>query len=103
MDIYKIQIDEDAFQDIQFATDWYNEQLDGLGARFQKQVKIQINSLKKDAAIYSNRYADVHCLIINTFPFMVHYTVNEHLKLVEIFAIIHTSRNPKIWKKRRKK
>ena len=34
-------------QDIQFATDWYNEQLVGLDSRFQKQVKIQINSLKK--------------------------------------------------------
>ncbi|MBI1769951.1 MAG: hypothetical protein HYR67_16415 [Bacteroidetes bacterium] len=29
---YKISIDPDALQDIQQATDWYNEQLPGLGS-----------------------------------------------------------------------
>jgi hypothetical protein len=39
MNTYKLKIDEEALQDIQNATDWYNEQLEGLGTRFQKQVK----------------------------------------------------------------
>ena len=41
---YKIKIEREALQDIQEATDWYNEQLNGLGSRFQKQVIVQINS-----------------------------------------------------------
>jgi mRNA-degrading endonuclease RelE of RelBE toxin-antitoxin system len=102
MNTYKLQIDEEALQDIQKATDWYNEQLLGLGSRFQKQIKLQINSLKKDAPLHANRYADVRCMNIKKFPFMVHYTLNNQLLLVEIFAIIHTSRNPKIWEERRK-
>jgi ParE toxin of type II toxin-antitoxin system, parDE len=102
MNTYKLQIDEEALQDIQKATDWYNEQLLGLGSRFQKQIKLQINSLKKDATLHTNRYADVRCMIIKKFPFMVHYTINNQLLLVEVFAIIHTSRNPKIWEERRK-
>lgn len=64
MDSYKLKIHEDALQDIQNATDWYNGQLPGLGSRFQKQTKLQINSLKKDAHLYTNRYADVRCMII---------------------------------------
>lgn len=47
MNTYKLKIHEEALQDIQNATDWYNEHLQGLGSRFQKQVKTQINSLKK--------------------------------------------------------
>lgn len=47
---YKISIDSDALQDIQHATDWYNQQVKGLGSRFQKQVKKQINSLKSNQA-----------------------------------------------------
>jgi hypothetical protein len=35
---YKIKIEPQALQDIQEATDWYNEQLQGLGSRFQKQI-----------------------------------------------------------------
>ena len=42
MSSYKLQIDADALEDIQKATDWYNEQLQGLESRFQKQItKIQ--------------------------------------------------------------
>jgi hypothetical protein len=72
---YKVSIDPDALQDIQDATDWYNEQLAGLGGHFQKQVKIQIGSLKKNALGHSVRYEDVRCMLIKRFPFLVHYRV----------------------------
>ena len=101
MKSYKIIIDADALQDIQDAPDWYNEQSAGLGSRFQKQVKSQINSLKNAVGSYSIRYADVHCMLIKKFPFLVHFVVHEEKKLVEIFAVIHTSRNPKIWEQKR--
>jgi len=43
MPVYQISIDPEALQDIQDATDWYNEQLEGLGGHFQKQVKTQFD------------------------------------------------------------
>ena len=46
--MYKVIIDIDAVKDIQEATDWYNKIVKGLGTRFQKQVKKQINSLKNN-------------------------------------------------------
>lgn len=97
MSIYKIYIDIDALKDIQDATDWYNEQLPTLGSRFQKQVKSQINSLKKNAHVYAIRYENVRCMLVKHFPFLVHFTVNERHKTVNIFAVFHTSRNPQIW------
>ncbi len=75
MNSFKIQIDEAALQDIQNATVWYNKQLLGLGSKFQKQAKRQINSLKKDATIYAKRYAVVRCMVIKKYPFMVHNTI----------------------------
>jgi hypothetical protein len=68
---FKVSIDPDALQDIQDATDWYNEQLAGLGGHFQKQVKIQIGSLKKNALGHSVRYENVRCMLIKRFPFLV--------------------------------
>lgn len=99
---YKIKIEPEALQDIQEATDWYNKQLQGLGSRFQKQVIVQINSLRGNHSSYAIRYADVRCMIIKKFPFMVHFTADENQKVVEVFAIFHTSRNPKIWEARKK-
>ena len=94
---YSVKVDTDALLDIQEVTDWYNEQVSGLGSRFQKQVKIQINSLKINPNGYGIRYGDVRCMLIKKFPFLVHFTVDETNLFVEVFAIIHTSRNPKIW------
>jgi len=99
---YKILIDSDALQDIQGATDWYNEQLPGLGSRFQTQIKKQINSLSKNAGIYAVRYDDVRCMLIKKFPFLVHFTINRQRKTVEVFAVFHTSRNPRIWSEKGK-
>jgi len=50
---YKLNIDTDALRDIQESTDWYNEQSPGLGSRFQKQVELQINSLRNNPESYS--------------------------------------------------
>ena len=99
---FKIKIDEEAVTDIQEATKWYNEQVPGLGLRFKKQVKKQINSLKTNPKSYGKRYSDVRCVLINKFPFLIHFKINETKNTVEIFAILHTSRNPKIWEERKK-
>jgi mRNA-degrading endonuclease RelE of RelBE toxin-antitoxin system len=94
---YKIIIDKDALHDIQAVTDWYNTRLTGLGKKFQSQVKSQINSLKHNPNIYSIRYNEVRCLIVKKYPYMVHFKVDDKNLKVEIFAVIHTSRNPEIW------
>ena len=97
---YKVNIDEDALTDIQQINAWYNNEVQGLGNRFVQQTKSQINSLWKLPLIYTIRYSNVRCMLIKHFPFMVHFTVDTEKKIVVIFAIIHTSRNPKIWEER---
>ncbi len=98
---YRVRVQAFAIQDIQQATDWYNEKSKGLGSRFQKQTKAQINSLKENPLSHAIRYADVRCMLIKDFPFLVHFTIAEDQQLVEVFAVYHTSRDPKIWMERR--
>ncbi|MDZ7934727.1 MAG: type II toxin-antitoxin system RelE/ParE family toxin [Emticicia sp.] len=97
---YTILINQDALQDIRDATDWYNFKANGLGNEFKKQVISQISSLRKNPSIYAIRYADVRCLVIKNYPFLVHFTVDEANYLVNVFAVFHTSRNPLIWQGR---
>jgi len=98
---YKIKISPDALSDIQDSTNWYNKQVPGLGTRFKKSVKQQIETVKTRAEFYSIRYQNVRCMLVKKFPFLIHFTIDEEAKLVEVFAVFHTSRNPKIWSERR--
>lgn len=99
---YKLIIDIDAFKDIQETIEWYELQLKGLGQRYKIQTKKQINSLKKDPYIFSLKYNEIRCRKIEKFPFLIHYQVDEILKTITVFAVFHTSRSPKIWKRKDK-
>jgi len=98
---YSIKIDKDALVDIQSATDWYNSQVYGLGTRFQRQVVHQVSSLKTRAGHYAIRYANVRCMLIKKFPFMVHYVIHQENTTIIILAVFHTGQDPKIWGNRK--
>lgn len=99
---YKVRIGSAAILDIQEATNWYNGRVPKLGSRFQRLVKQQIGNLKNNANGYSIRYQNVHCMFVRKFPYLVHFTIDETNRIVEVFAVIHTSRNPDIWEERNK-
>ncbi|MFP5439235.1 MAG: type II toxin-antitoxin system RelE/ParE family toxin [Bacteroidia bacterium] len=95
---YKIRIDKDALQDIVDAGFWYEEQSVGLGKRFRAQVIKDINELKKNPLLFAVRFSDVFFARVNKFPFLFHYTVEADF--IYVFAVFHSSRDPKIWDRR---
>lgn len=97
MERYKVRIKQNALTDIQEITDWYNLQQIGLGKKFQNTTVKQINSLHKYPFSYTIRYKEFRCMIIKGFPYMVHFHINNSSDEVEVYAVISTSRNPKIW------
>lgn len=97
-----LKIDVDALKDIQEAIEWYELQLKGLGQRYKTQTIKSINSLKKNPFVFSVKYNDIHCRKIEKFPFLIHYVIDENIKIITVFAVFHTSRNPEIWRKRSK-
>ena len=85
--------------DIREAALWYNEKQKGLGKRFTAEVREKVHFIKQPKA--SNvRYDSVRTAVLNVFPFMIHYTINESNKTVIVSAVFHTSRNPDVWNKR---
>ncbi len=96
---YHLKIDIGALNDIQETFEWYESQLKGLGLRYKNQTKKEINSFKKDPYLFSIKYHSIRCRKIEKFQFLIHYKINEEAKTVLVFALLHTSRNPEIWKK----
>lgn len=94
---FTVEYNPDFFNDISQAVDWYNEKQAGLGIRFFNNVKKQTAKLSTSALHFAVKYDDIRCMCITKFPYLVHYRVNEQTKKVKVEALLHTSRNPKIW------
>jgi plasmid stabilization system protein ParE len=99
--MYKVIMLPVAKQDIKEAADWYNSKQEKLGKRFTQHIREKVNLLKKNPFSSVNRYDEVRTAVLDVFPFMIHYLIDEDKKLVVITAILHTSRNPDIWKRNR--
>ncbi len=94
----RIKIDSQALKDIQEIKQWYNLQQPSLGIRFQNTTIKQINTLDRVPFSYAVRYKEIRCMLIRSFPYMVHFYINERTNTVEILGVISTDRNTLIWK-----
>jgi len=95
--IYKIIIHKKAVDDIKNASDYYNSKAVNLGVKFTITIKEYINTLKANPN-FKVRYKNVRVLPIKKFSYAIHFSVDNNRNLVEIHGIIHTSRDPNIWK-----
>lgn len=89
-----------AKQDIQEIALWYNSKQKGLGKRFILVLRQKVKFISQNPQAVAVRYADVRTAVLDVFPFMIHFTIEEDKKRVVISAVFHTSLNPKKWKKR---
>lgn len=95
---FTLVIDPRAIRDVQEAIDYYDGQQAGLGERFEAALSKHLLTLEKNP-LFRIRYDDVRCLPVKKFPFMVHFTVDEQNSQVTVRAVLHTSMDPKNWKK----
>lgn len=91
---FDLELDPRAIHDVQEAIDYYDEQLIGLGEKFEAYFNKYIKTLAKNP-FYQVRYHNIRCLPLKKYPFMVHFTVDIELKAVYIHAVINTKKDPK--------
>ncbi|MCF2496142.1 type II toxin-antitoxin system RelE/ParE family toxin [Dyadobacter chenhuakuii] len=99
--MYKPVILPLAKQDIQDAAIWYNEQQADLGKRFLRFVRSKVKRISENPQLYPARYSDVRTAVLDVFPFMIHFQVNEKERTILIIAVLHTSLNPENWSRRK--
>ena len=87
-----------AKEDIREAALWYNKQQNGLGKRFTAEIREKIHFIKQNPKASNVQYIGVRTAVLNVFPFMIHFTIDEKNETVIVSAVLHTSRGPKLWK-----
>ena len=94
--IWKLVYYDTVKLDVRDAKDWYFRQQKDLEKRFADDVKNCINRLQKNPYYYEVKYKNVRTALCTTFPYAVHFYIDETIKQLVIIGIIHQHRNPKI-------
>ena len=97
---YQLDFLLEANQDIDDAIEWYNKKKDGLGERLYELIKDKFNKLKDNPYLWSIRYDEVHCALVDVFPYLIHYIIEEDQQRILVLGVLHTSKDPAIWKER---
>ena len=96
--MFKLKLKPFAEIDIAEAAIWYNFQREGLGEEFLQALGAKFNEIQRNPFQFSIIYKNVRRAFPNRFPYGIFFIPEE--KIIYILAIAHTSRKPKIWKKR---
>jgi plasmid stabilization system protein ParE len=98
--MYKPVILPLAKQDIKEAAKWYNKRKEGLGKLFTTNVRKTVKFISQNPQGAAIRYNNARTILLETFPYMIHYIVDEEKQIIVIAAVLNTSRNPEAWQDR---
>lgn len=80
------------------ATDYYEEQADGLGDRFISLIEAATARITTYPLMAACFYRDCRRVRTEIFPYLIIYRMKG--ELIQIIAVMHTSRRPGYWKSR---
>lgn len=91
--MFKLQVSSAARNDIAESVLWYNNQQEGLGNEFLREVFSSLNHISENPFLFSIRFSGKFRFSkTDRFPFLIVYEIID--KSVFINAVFHTSRNP---------
>lgn len=79
------------------ATVWY-EQKAGLGERFVDRVQETLDRIGPMPELYAVTYRNIRRARVPQFPYNVYYRILDDR--IEVIAVFHHKRNPKVWQSR---
>lgn len=91
---YKVLFSAKALQDLNEARSWYNLQQKGLGKRLIEDVKSIVSSIKQNPRFASVKFETIRTAACKTFPYAIHYEIDESDNIIRIVSIFHFSRRP---------
>jgi mRNA-degrading endonuclease RelE of RelBE toxin-antitoxin system len=91
--MYKVLYLDEVENDIAVAKQWYAEQQKDLDMRFTAAVKETLSNILRMPSAYAMRYKNIRIAHTKTFPYNVHFYIDETKTQVVITGIVHNKRN----------
>ncbi|MFH1320743.1 MAG: type II toxin-antitoxin system RelE/ParE family toxin [Bacteroidota bacterium] len=96
---YNLQLTEEAEADILQAFLWYESKRECLGGDFLLNVKAIIKNIQRDSRMFPTVYNQKKRALVHRFPNAIFLEI--HDQDIWVLAVMHTSRSPMTWKKRK--
>ena len=93
-----IVIRPDAQDDIREAGAWYGDVRDRNGKTFIDALDDAFDLISEHPEAFQMVYRSARRYVLKRFPYNLIYVVTENA--VEVIALVHGSRRPKVWKRR---
>src|SRR4051794_24704828 len=77
---------------------WYSEQRPGLGEEFLGEIDRALETIRANPEAPRKLYRAFRRVLTRRFPYAVFYGTQGDR--IVVFAILHTARDPELWKKR---
>lgn len=89
---FKINIREEAVQDLIKGYLWYEEQKKGLGENFVSEVESSLRYLRRNPEAFPKKRKSLREVNLKTFPYLIIYSVED--SLLTVVANFHSHLNP---------
>ncbi len=96
----EVEYSEKSKEDVREVVLWYNLQRQGLENEFLKNLNESVDQIKEYPFHYQKYFREIRSIILKRFPYRLIYKVIGNR--IVIIGIFHTSRNPKLIRKRTK-
>jgi plasmid stabilization system protein ParE len=91
---FRVHFSVRAKPEIQDAYNWYEEQQTGLGEEFLLKLDERLDLISSHSFSFPQKRGSFRECYLGDFPFIIMYEIKE--ERINILAVIHTSRNPKV-------
>jgi plasmid stabilization system protein ParE len=98
---FKLIIAPEAEADLAEAFQWYESQRSGLGDEFLRAAEARLAEVQRRPESFARAYADLYRAMVRRFPYSIFFVVDG--LNVNVLAVLHAKRNPRIWKRRRRR
>jgi len=91
--MFKVIILPRAQKQIIKEADWYYDKSPKSEGRFLNSIDTAIDILSINP-FFAIRYKNVRAYVLNNFPYIIFFHVEESKRVVKIISIVHTSKKP---------
>jgi plasmid stabilization system protein ParE len=95
---FGLLIRPEAERDIGDAADWYDRQRPGLSLEFRAALDKTLDAIAENPRVHPQVYRSLRRALVRRFPFGVFFVPRS--KSVIVVAVLHTARDPRLWRAR---